>query len=162
MAHTKFNLMQNFAIMVIMAALYAALVVVFLPFSFTVPQFRIADILLPFPYLLGWPMAFALFIGCVIGNFFSFYGPIDIIVGSLLNLVAGLLVANRKTCPHWFLAWLYPTLIIGLGIPAMMVIVFLNPFWIWVLNMLPSTAIVCAIGVAIMKAIERAFPQFFP
>ncbi|MFW9831900.1 MAG: QueT transporter family protein [Candidatus Thorarchaeota archaeon] len=163
MQQPKFNYIQQISLLVIMSALYAVLTWAITPIAYGLFQFRISDVLLPFPYLLGWPMALALFIGGAIANFLSFYGPIDIIVGSLLNLLAGLLVANRKTCPHWILAWIYPTLIIGLGIPAMMVIWFapLETFWLWVVSIMTSTGILCAIGILLMQAIVRALPQYF-
>ncbi len=163
MLQLKLNYVQQISIMVIMSAVYAVLTWLVAPIAYGLFQFRISDILLPFPFLLGWPMALALFIGGAIANVLSFLGPIDIIFGSLLNLLAGLLVSNRKTCPHWILAWFYPTLIIGLGIPSMMVIFFfpIESFWFWVISVMTSTAILCAIGVIIFQAIIRALPQFF-
>ena len=161
MKQAKLNFVQQIALMAIMAALYTVLTWLIQPLAYGLFQFRISDILLPFPFILGWPMALALFIGCILANWLSFYGPIDIVIGSLLNLLAGLLVSNRKTCPHWFLAWLYPTLIIGLGIPAMMAIFFAEGFVLWVIMVMSSTAIICAIGVGIMHAIARALPQYF-
>ena len=128
MQQARLNLIQQIALMAIMAAVYTVLTWLIAPIAYGFFQFRISDVLLPFPFIFGWPMALALFIGGALANWLSFYGPIDILIGSLLNLLAGLLVSNRKTCPHWFLAWLYPTLIIGLGIPAMMAIFFFQPF----------------------------------
>lgn len=161
MQQAKLNFMQQLAVMAIMAAVYTVLTWLIAPIAYGLFQFRISDILLPFPFIFGWPMAFALFIGGALANWLSVYGPIDIVVGSLLNLLAGLLVSNRKTCPHWFLAWLYPTLIIGLGIPAMMAIFFAQPLILWIITIMSSTAIICAIGVAVMFGVERALPQIF-
>jgi uncharacterized membrane protein len=161
MQQAKLNFVQQIALMAIMAAVYTVLTWLIAPIAYGFLQFRISDILLPLPYIFGWPMALALFIGGALANWLSFFGPIDILFGSLLNLLAGLLVSNRKICPHWILAWLYPTLIIGLGIPAMMAIFFFQPFLLWVMTIMTSTAIVCAIGVVIMEAITRGLPQYF-
>jgi uncharacterized membrane protein len=161
MQQAKLNFMQQLAVMAIMAAVYTVLTWLIAPIAYGFFQFRISDILLPIPFIFGWPMALALFIGGALANWLSFFGPIDIVIGSLLNLAAGLMVSNRKTCPHWILAWLYPTLIIGVGIPAMMAIFFFQPFILWVTTVMTSTAIICAIGVAVMFAVERALPQIF-
>jgi uncharacterized membrane protein len=159
-SRTNFNKTQNIALMAIMAALYAALTIVLLPISYGLIQLRIADALLPLPYALGWPMAFGLFIGCIVANMFGGFGAIDIIFGSFFNLIAGLLVSNRKTCPHWILAWLYPTLIIGLGIPSYLTAFYAEPYWVGVLTIMTSTAIVTAVGIAIMFAIQKSLPIF--
>ncbi len=157
---TNFNRTQNIALMAIMAALYAALTIVLLPISYGLVQLRIADALLPMPYVLGWPMAFGLFFGCIVANMFGGFGAVDIIIGSFLNLIAGLLVSNRKTCPHWILAWLYPTLIIGLGIPSYLTAFYAEPYWVGVASIMTSTAIVTAVGIVIMLAIQKSFPMF--
>ena len=161
MEQARFTSIQNLAINAIMAALYAALTIVLAPISYGLIQLRIADVLLPFPFILGWPMAIALFIGGAVANVFGGFGVIDIIFGSLFNLIAGLLVSNRRTCPHWILAWLYPTVIIGLGVPAYLSLFFGEAYWIVVLSIMTSTAIVAAIGVIIMQAVSRALPEFF-
>lgn len=147
--------------MAIMSAVYAAVTIALGPLSFYGIQFRVADVLLPFPFSLGWPMALALFIGGFVANIFGGLGAIDVIFGSLLNLLAGILVMNRKTCPHWILAWLYPTLIIGLGVPAYLQFLVFTPYILLMPGILTSTAILCAIGVAVMIAVERALPQLF-
>jgi len=148
---------QSIAVSAVMAASYAALTIVLAPISFGLIQLRIADALLPLPYVLGWPMAIGLFLGCAVANVFGGLGPVDILFGSFFNLVAGLLVSNRKICPHWLLAWLYPTLIIGLGIPAYLTLLFNQPYIVGVLSIMTSTAIVTALGVIVLFAVNRAF-----
>ncbi len=157
----RLNRTQSIAVMAIMSAVYAAVTVVLGPLSYYGLQFRVADILLPSPFILGWPMAAALFIGGFVANIFGGLGPIDIVLGSLLNLLAGILVMNRKTCPHWLLAWLYPTLIIGLGVPAYLQLLLFTPYIFLMPEILASTAILSAIGVAVMLGVERALPQVF-
>lgn len=162
MEQARFNRNQSIAVMAIMSALYAAVTIVLGPFSyFAGINFRVADVLLPFPFLLGWPMAIALFIGGFVANIFGGLGPIDIVFGSLLNLLAGILVMNRKTCPHWFFAWLYPTLIIGLGVPAYLQFLFFTPYILIMPEILLSTGILSAIGVIVMFAVEKALPHIF-
>jgi uncharacterized membrane protein len=148
-------------VMAIMSAVYAAVTIVLGPLSYYGLQFRVADILLPSPFILGWPMAAALFIGGFVANIFGGLGVIDIILGSLLNLLAGILVMNRKTCPHWLLGWLYPTLIIGLGVPAYLQFLIFTPYILLMPEILAGTAILCGIGVAVMFGVEKALPQVF-
>jgi len=155
------NRVQALALTSIMASLYAVLTIILAPISYGPIQLRIADALLPFPYLLGWPMAIALFAGCLVANIWGF-GIIDMIFGSLLNLAAGLLVSNRKTCPHWILSWLYPTLIIGLGVPSYLAAFFGEPYWVEALRIMASTAIVTALGVAVMHGVAKALTALTP
>jgi len=161
MKRANLNRTQGIAVMAIMAAVYAAVTIALGSLSYYGIQFRVADMLLPFPYILGWPMALSLFIGGFVANIFGGLGAIDVVFGSLLNLLAGVLVMNRKTCPYWFLAWLYPTLIIGLGVPSYLQFLVFTPYILLMPGILISTAILCAIGVAVMFAVERALPQIF-
>ncbi len=73
----------------VFAALYAVGVVFLAPISFQVFQVRIADALLPLSILFGWPTILGLALGALVANIFGGLGPIDILGGSLANLVAG-------------------------------------------------------------------------
>ncbi|MEM4532108.1 MAG: QueT transporter family protein [Desulfurococcaceae archaeon] len=77
----------------IIAAIYASLVIVLAPISFHVIQIRIADslLLLPLFKFFGFSSVIGLTIGCVIANFFSPFGLLDIVYGSISNLIAGLI-----------------------------------------------------------------------
>ncbi len=162
MKQAKLNHLQSITLLAIMAALYAAVTIALGSISYGIINLRVSDVLLPFPYILGWPMAVALFLGCAVANVFGGLGPLDILLGSLLNLAAGVLVMNRKTCPHWALAWLYPTLIVGLGVPAYLQFLLYTPFVVLFPEVLASTALWSAIGVIVMQAVERALPDIFP
>ena len=76
----------------VLAALYATLVVVFAPISYGPIQLRVADCLIPLSALLGWPAALGVAIGALVGNFYYFLGPVDVVFGALANLLAGLLI----------------------------------------------------------------------
>ena len=74
----------------VIAALYAALTYVSAPLAFGQVQFRLSEILTVLPYFT--PAAIpGLFIGCVLANVASPFGPVDIICGSLATLLAALL-----------------------------------------------------------------------
>ena len=71
------------------AALYAVGVMVLAPISFQVFQVRVADALLPLAILFGWPAILGLSLGAFVANLFGGLGPVDIVGGSVANLVAG-------------------------------------------------------------------------
>jgi uncharacterized membrane protein len=85
---------KEISLAAILAALYAALVVVQAPFlnNYGPIQLRIADCLIPLSALLGWPAAMGVTLGALIGNVYSFLGPVDMVFGALANLLASLLI----------------------------------------------------------------------
>ena len=89
------------------AALVAAMYVVLGYFgnifslTFGVIQCRFAEALTVLPFLCP-VTTWGLFVGCIITNILSPYGPLDLIFGSLATLLAGLLTARCKS------KWLAP------------------------------------------------------
>lgn len=85
-----------------LAALVAALYVVLGYFgsifslTFGVIQCRFAEALTVLPFLCP-VTTLGLFVGCIITNILSPYGPLDLIFGSLATLLAGLLTARCKS-----------------------------------------------------------------
>jgi uncharacterized membrane protein len=73
----------------VFAAIYAVGVTVLAPISFQVFQVRVADALLPLSILFGWPAIVGLSLGAFVANLFGGLGPVDIVGGSIANLVAG-------------------------------------------------------------------------
>lgn len=80
----------------VMAALYAALVIVLAPISFGPVQLRVADCLLPLAAPFGWPAVVGVSLGAFIGNAYFFTGPVDVVFGALANLVAGYLIFRLR------------------------------------------------------------------
>lgn len=72
----------------VFAALYAVCVVALAPISFQVFQVRVADALLPLAILFGWPAILGFSMGAFISNFFGGLGIVDIVGGSIANLLA--------------------------------------------------------------------------
>lgn len=71
----------------VIAALYAALTLALIPFSYGVMQIRVSEALTILPYFT--PAAIpGLFIGCLISNILSPFGVIDMICGSAASLIA--------------------------------------------------------------------------
>jgi uncharacterized membrane protein len=71
------------------AALYTVGVLVLAPISFQVFQVRVADALLPLAIFFGWPAILGLSLGAFVANIFGGLGPVDIVGGSIANLIAG-------------------------------------------------------------------------
>ena len=92
----------------VVAASYAALTLVAsaLNLAYGPVQFRFSEALTILPFLFPgtWP---GLFVGCLLANLLSPYGPLDIILGSLATLIAAIL--TEKTNHRW-LAPLFPVL----------------------------------------------------
>ncbi len=84
----------------IIAALYTALTMLFLPISFghNIFQIRISEALTIFPALFPASIP-GLFIGCIISNLLGGFGPIDIIFGSLATLLAALVSRSLRKYP---------------------------------------------------------------
>ena len=118
----------------VIAALYAALTLIFAPISFGQMQVRIAEMLCVLPYFTPAAVP-GLFIGCLIGNAMGPNGIWDIIAGSLATLLSAYLASKIKS------KWLVP--LPAVVINAVVVGVLLNQ----VLNLplLPSMGFV-AVG----------------
>lgn len=88
---------RDLAIAAVIAALYAALTVVFAPISYGAVQFRIAEALTLLPILL--PQAIpGLAVGCLVANLVGGYGIWDVVLGTLATLIAAMLTYGlRKT-----------------------------------------------------------------
>lgn len=84
----------------VIAAAYAALTLVAsaLNLAYGPVQFRFSEALTVLPFLFPgtWP---GVFVGCLVANLLSPYGPLDIVVGSLATLLAALL--TQKTNHPW-------------------------------------------------------------
>jgi uncharacterized membrane protein len=99
----------------LIGALYFALTVLFAPISFKAFQIRISESLTLLPFLTK-DAIWGLFVGCFIANFFSPFGIIDIIFGSILTLIAAYLTYLLRRTKKLFLAPIPPILLNGFGV----------------------------------------------
>jgi len=81
----------------VFAALYAAIVIVLAPISFGPVQLRLADVLIPFSALFGIPAILGVTLGALLGNFYWFLSPVDVILGALANLIASYIIFRYKS-----------------------------------------------------------------
>ncbi|MBD3207360.1 hypothetical protein GF319_13595 [Candidatus Bathyarchaeota archaeon] len=80
----------------VFAALYATMVIIFAPISFGPVQLRLADALIPFSAVFGVPVIIGVSLGTLVGNFYWFLSPIDIILGSIANLISSYIIYKYK------------------------------------------------------------------
>jgi uncharacterized membrane protein len=124
----------------VVAALYAALVIVLAPISYPPIQLRVADCLIPLAALLGWPVVFGVSLGALVGNAYYFLGPLDVVLGPLANLLAAVLILRLR-------ARLLPACLAG-----SLVIGFVVGGYLWVFIPPPDVGIVLPIwAVSIMS-----------
>ena len=147
----------------IVAALYAALVIVFAPISFGPIQLRIADCLIPISALLGFPAVAGVGLGALIGNMYWFLSPIDVIFGSIANLIAGFIILKFRK--RLFLACITASLIIGIIVGGYLWLFFpppsilgLNlPVWFAMIVSitLSSLIAIAGLGYLLLKTLKR-------
>src|SRR2546422_7454839 len=153
---------RNLALAAVFGALYAALVVAFAPISILPVQVRVADLLLPLAILFGWPAILGLGVGTVVGNFAadSLTGfpsasiGLDIVGGSLVNLLAGFLAWKigqrswriRNWNASWFIATLVETALIAVVVGGYLNLVFSIPLGLSILGILVGEIIAINIG----------------
>ncbi|MEM1952879.1 MAG: QueT transporter family protein [Candidatus Caldarchaeum sp.] len=101
---------------VVFAGLYAAGVIALPGISFVIIQVRISDALLPMAMVFGLPAVFGITVGTFIANMFSPFGIVDLLGGTLTNLIATYLAwkmaRNFAFTGTWFFAAFVQVLII--------------------------------------------------
>ncbi len=158
----------------VFAALYAVLVIVFAENSVLPYQIRIADMLLPLPVIFGLPAALGLGLGAAVGNLGAdiFFGlstgaiGIDMVGGSLANLIAGFLawkigttdwkLRNRNI--SWFAATVVETIVVSLVVGSYLGQIIPTPITIpaAILGVLLGSVIAINVaGYAVLKVIGR-------
>lgn len=107
---------QRVAHAALIAAGYAALTLVFQPISFYAVQLRVSEALTVLPILTPSAVP-GLFIGVLIANAVgSPFGLVDIVLGSLLTLLAAVLTRHFRARP--LVALLWPVAVNAFGVAA--------------------------------------------
>ncbi len=144
---------RDLAIAAVIAALYAALTVVFAPISYGAVQFRIAEAFTLLPVL--FPQAIpGLAVGCLISNLIGGYGLWDVVLGTLATLAAALLTYGLRR--NIWLAAIPPVLtnavVIGLLLHFMLQLPLLPTMATVGLGQL---AVVAILGVPLIFALSK-------
>jgi uncharacterized membrane protein len=150
--------------MSIFAALYAVLVVALAGISFQLVQVRIADALLPLSIVFGWPAVAGVTIGAAVANIVS-PSPsvvVDVVFGSLANLVAGFLAwrisqlrFSRETIAE-LLGCISAILAVTLIVGTYLAILFQTEVWIWWLGVGAGSVIsIGIVGFPLVQIMKR-------
>ena len=141
------------------AALYAALTLApgLNALSYGQVQFRVSEVLLVFA-CVDPAAVVGLTVGTALGNFGSPMLLVDVVVGSLLTLVAAALM--YRIGPR-FVALVAPVIVNGLGVGAMLALVLELPFWasaVWVAA--GEAAVMATGGAALLVLVKRRGDMF--
>ncbi len=147
----------------VFAALYAVTVISLAPISFGVYQVRIADALLPLSMMFGMPVAVGTCIGCLAANFYGGLGVIDVIGGSIANLVACTVAyhicRNSLTRKRRILGCFIETAIITVIVGGYLSFIFHIPIEIGLINILIGSLVsINMLGYLLLEALlKRGF-----
>ena len=111
-------------------ALYAIMVIALSSISFLPIQIRFADLLLPLSIVFGAPAIIGISIGTIVSNLIGNLGTIDIIGGSIANLIATTIawkIGSMKIKGAWIIAVISEIVIITIIVGAYISILFNVP-----------------------------------
>lgn len=148
---------RDLTIAAVIAALYAALTVVFAPISYGAVQFRIAEALTLLPIVL--PQAIpGLAVGCLLSNLIGGYGVWDVVFGTLATLAAAVLTYGlRKNI--WFAA-IPPVAVNAVVIGLLLHFVLELPFIPTMASVgLGQLVVIFALGIPLILALQK-IPMF--
>ena len=134
------------------ASLYAAITVTLAPISYGPIQFRVAEALTLLPFYIPEAVP-GLFVGCLVANAFSPSGALDMVVGSLATLAAAWL---SRRMPSLWLAALPPVLVNMMLIGTMLHFIMDLPLWSTIAYVGIGQVGACALGVPLMKLLEKS------
>ncbi|WP_432666011.1 QueT transporter family protein [Wukongibacter baidiensis] len=142
----------------LIAAIYAAITMALAPISFGEIQFRLSEVLVLLAFIDPFYIP-GLVLGCVIANFGSPLGPIDVLAGSFATLLSvSAIYQTRKllgdNLKALIVASLWPVAFNGLIVGWMLNYVLQLPFWASAAYVaLGEFVVVSFIGVVLFKAV---------
>ena len=146
------------------AALYAAITIfeymVVGPLAYGPIQVRVSDAMLPLPMIHGIPAAVGLSLGCVAANSFITGNPIDVVFGSVANLIAGVLSAKAHR-GSIILAATYPVVVVSLIVGSYLPLLFPDfPIYVSVPSVFVGEVIaVYLIGIPLLKTLQKIYTR---
>ena len=147
----------------IIAGLYVALTFLVFPVASGAIQFRASEALtlLPLIFVESVP---ALFVGCMISNIITGCALYDVIFGSLITLVAGILTylvgrLIRKTPLKLFLGGLFPVILNAVFLPVIWYFCYGELEYLYILSVLfllvSQSVCIYALGIPLYFATEK-------
>ena len=152
---------RDVALAAVLAALYAAYVLLFGFVSFGPLQFRLVDALIPLSILFGPPAIVGVTIGCFVGNALGpNLGVIDIVGGPLANLLAATLawaITRKKFRGAWAVGVSLEIVVISAIVGTYVVVLTGVPFFLGWLGFLGSEIVpIGIVGYPLLKAVGLA------
>ena len=148
---------KDIALIAVYAALYAAMVVVFQPISFSALQFRVAGVLRP-GIARKKELAVGYAVGTAVANLFSpFAGIYEILFMPVMSLIAGLLgyEASRRLDGGYLLCGAVIAVVIPVSVAYMLNQLFGLPYIATLPGLLVSEQAVNLIGSTVFRLAER-------
>ena len=139
------------------AALYAALTLApgLNGLAYGQVQFRVAEGMLAFA-CLDWAAVPGLTVGTAVANIASPLGPVDVVAGAALTLLAAALMWYIGA--HW-VALAVPVLVNGLGVAAELTLLQGLPYWLSVgFVALGEATVLATVGAVLFTATRRHAP----
>lgn len=135
----------------LLAALYIALTGIVFPLAFNAIQFRISEVLILIVFYRK-ELSPGLLIGTFIANLYSPAGILDATFGTLATLISVLLMNTTK---HLLWASLYPVVVNGMIVGALLTSIEQTPFW-WNASMVAigEFAVVAVVGIPLLTALR--------
>jgi len=146
---------REIALTAVFASLYAIGTIVLAPTSYGVIQCRVADSLIPLSVLFGYPTVIGVTLGCVVANVYGGFGVIDIVFGSLANLLASALAYKLRNKP--LLACTASTLVVTFIVGSYLWILFEVPWEFSILGVFVGSLLsMNVLGFALIEGLRRS------
>jgi uncharacterized membrane protein len=153
------NSNRKISLVVVFAALYAVAVIFLAPISFSIYQVRVADALLPLSMIFGIPSALGFGLGTMVSNIYGGLGPIDIVGGTMANIIACSLawyIAKRGGITYRFVGSIIVTIVISTIVGGYLSLIFDVPLEFGLFGVLVGSIIaVNTLGFPILEIIRR-------
>ena len=133
----------------LVAGLYILLSLITFPIASGAIQFRVSEALCILPLIFP-ETAFALAVGCMLSNLITGCAPLDIVFGSLITLVAGVITiftgkVIRNTAVKIFVGGLFPVILNAFLLPLI---------WIWCYGAIEYMYIIQALFLIVSQSIS--------
>ena len=150
----------SIVLVVIFAALYAAITVVFAPISYLSLQIRISEVLIALIPIYGWPALFGLTLGTFMANTVSPLGFIDLLVGTLATFFGGLplLYLRRHGRGAIIIGFFSYAVIVSFMVALELAWLFASPVELMFIQVLLGELIAAGIGSTLVYGVLRRTP----
>jgi uncharacterized membrane protein len=159
----KINGSKKFARAGLVAGLYIALSLLTFPVASGAIQFRVSEGLTILPLIFPETVA-GLFVGCMLSNLITNGAPWDIVLGSLVTLVAGLctfLVGKiiKNTAIKIFVGGLFPVLLNAFLLPLIWILCYGDLEYLYILQatflIISQSLSIYAVGTPVYLSVKR-------